>query len=167
MLFSIPEQISVGLHNAKINRLTRNYPVWTSTHNTPPPLIMWLLFKENLQHNIPLWFISCTDSTIVLCFHKQFHVVNNSIKDNPMNIIKIFNMVFLKTMYGVVPVAVGPKHTWLLIPFIKFLSYQPKRNSNYSNYSNLQEILSLWQELSSKGNMEFGFKGTGNVGKPQ
>ena len=55
----------------------------------------------------------------------------------------------------------------LFISFLKFLSSQPKRNRNYSSYGNWQELLFLWQELPSKGNFEFGFKRTSNVGEPQ
>ena len=51
--------------------------------------------------------------------------------------------------------------------FLKFLSYHPNSNMNYRNYGNWQEFLFLWQELPSKGNVEFGFKGTGNSGEPQ
>ena len=61
-------------------------------------------------------------------------------------------------------------HPRLLIPFLEFFSSEPKRNRNYRsyrNYGNWQEFLFLWQEFPSKGNVKFGFKGTGNVGKPQ
>ena len=33
----------------------------------------------------------------------------------------------------------------LLIPFLKFLLFQTKRNSNYKNYGNWQEFLFIWQ----------------------
>ena len=55
----------------------------------------------------------------------------------------------------------------LFIPFLKFLSSQPKWNRNYRNFGDWQEFLFLWHGFPSKGHVKVGFKGNGNVEEPQ